>query len=143
MASKSAIAIAELRAQAVAKEMEKKQNLMRLKWFEENYERVYLNPALPPDKIPKKAAVLYEELRKRRKERFKADREIKSNGISLPQVKEENGEDVILEPMYPVPRVVKDILYKGWCLAKYFQFQILLMNQTKNCSEPSNTIMKR
>ncbi|XP_054285210.1 uncharacterized protein LOC129001791 [Macrosteles quadrilineatus] len=112
MGSKSAIAIAEIRAQAVAKEIERKQNLMRLKWFEENYERVYLNPSLPPEKVPKKAAILYEELRNRRKERFKTDREIRAKGLAQPKFEEEKKE-VILDPMYPVAKEVKDTLYKG------------------------------
>ncbi|XP_046677066.1 protein ATP6V1FNB-like [Homalodisca vitripennis] len=112
MASKSAIAIAELRAQAVAKEMERKQNLMRLKWFEQNYEKVFKNPALPKEKIPKKAAVLYEELRKMRKERFKAEREAKTKPCATIDEKDIDIE-AIMHPMYPVPQEIKETLYNG------------------------------
>lgn len=113
MASRSAIAIAELRAQAVAKEIERKQNMMRLKWFEENYEKVYLNPSLPKEKIPKKAAILYEELRKRRKERFQKDREL--NAKRLPAEEEEKAPDtgLNLDIMYPVSEPVLATLYEG------------------------------
>uniref|UniRef100_A0A1B6K903 Sperm microtubule inner protein 1 C-terminal domain-containing protein n=1 Tax=Graphocephala atropunctata TaxID=36148 RepID=A0A1B6K903_9HEMI len=112
MASKSSIAIAELRAQAVAKEMERKQNLMRLKWFEENYEKVFKNPALPKEKVPKKAAVLFEELRQLRKERFKAERELKEK--PCPTIDEKDIDvETVMQPMYPVPEEVKATLYQG------------------------------
>lgn len=114
MASKSAIAIAEIRAQAVAKEMEKKQNLMRLKWFEENYEKVFLNPSLPKEKVPKKAAILYEELRKMRQERYAKDRELKAKEkTNLSTIEEKKDSDFVLDIMYPVPEEVKATLYQG------------------------------
>ncbi|RZF42140.1 hypothetical protein LSTR_LSTR016124, partial [Laodelphax striatellus] len=50
---------------------------IRLRWFEKNYERVYLNPTRPPDSVPKKAAVLYEQVTRMRKEMFQKDREEK------------------------------------------------------------------
>lgn len=114
MASKSAIAIAEIRAQAVAKEMEKKQNLMRLKWFEENYEKVFLNPSLPKEKVPKKAAILYEELRKMRQERYAMDRQLKAKEKSnLSTIEEKKDSDFVLDIMYPVPEEIKATLYEG------------------------------
>jgi hypothetical protein len=40
-----------LRYQQLVKDTEKKVMAMRLKWFEENYEKVFKNPALPPNKV--------------------------------------------------------------------------------------------
>lgn len=110
MASPSAMAIARLRTEAVVKEMENKQNMMRLKWFEENYEKVYKDPALPKEKIPKKAAVLYEELRKMRKERFNADKKLRTKQLEECKIEE---KEKSLEIMYPVPLEVKRVLYEG------------------------------
>ncbi|XP_075223883.1 uncharacterized protein LOC142325735 [Lycorma delicatula] len=114
--------IAELRFQAQWKEMERKNQKIKMKWFEKNYERVYLNPSLPLDKVPKRATKLYEELVKQRQERFEVERKERreyQKSTPLPPLLEEDkiGIDVddLLKkgPMYPVPDDVKVKLYKG------------------------------
>lgn len=114
--------VAELRFQAQWKEMEKKTINLRMKWFEKNYERVYLNPSLPQDKVPKKSAKLYEELIKMRKECFKEDRKerIKHQRHKevlpvQPVIEDERFYDDLVSkgPMYPVDPDIKDKLYQG------------------------------
>uniref|UniRef100_A0A1B6BZI2 Sperm microtubule inner protein 1 C-terminal domain-containing protein n=2 Tax=Clastoptera arizonana TaxID=38151 RepID=A0A1B6BZI2_9HEMI len=102
---------AELRYQAQWKEMDKKYQLTRMKWFEKNYEKVYLNPSLPKDKVPKKAAILYDEICKMRKERLKEEKGMKGEKkMETPLTLDEYFDR---GPMYPVPFKVKDTLYHG------------------------------
>lgn len=114
--------VAALRVQAIYKDMEKKTLKIRMKWFEKNYERVYLNPSLPEDKVPKKAAVLYEELIKMRKQCFEEDRkerrkhQIKKEVLPvLTDVEDQRTLDDLIDrgPMYPVYPPIREELYHG------------------------------
>ncbi|XP_022199014.2 uncharacterized protein LOC111056011 [Nilaparvata lugens] len=115
---------AQILRQRQQQEMIERSKNIRLRWFEKNYERVYLNPTRPPDSVPKKAAVLYEQVTRMRQDMFQRDRDekiakkLERSGVDVkPVTTTENPEDLqeklLRGPMYPVPKDVMDTLYEG------------------------------
>ena len=103
-----------VRVERQLKEIEERNKLLRLKWFEKNYKNVYCNPKVPKEKVPKKAEVLYNELQKIRKE--KADTQDKLNKLEEKRptiIEMPDSEYLKRGPMYPVIDEIKETLYEG------------------------------
>lgn len=103
-----------VRAEKLMTEIEERNKLLRLKWFEQNYKNVYCNPKVPKEKIPRKAEVLYNELQKLRQEKEETKDKLKML-VEKPKKVEKVSDSEYLKrgPMYPVLEEVKETLYEG------------------------------
>ncbi|XP_014252346.1 uncharacterized protein LOC106668265 [Cimex lectularius] len=96
------------------REIEEKAKAKRLKWFVENYEKIYQDGS-HPEREAKKAAYLYNELRKVQQEIAKRDKATNPKKVPPPQKEliQFTDEDIKRPIMYPVSKFYLDVLYGG------------------------------